>query len=190
MLAFQPTQTFNEPVLIDLYTIVDGEVVRLTSDDLSIIGERMILTPMQDGSFIYRGSGGAMTGGYAKYAFSSNGSSLEKTASVTYDFSVAEEFLDEDTGQAYTTEKFEELYNYDMALDLNDLKWTNVLDQQTSTVDQESTDSSDASVLENLAVGQSVPFPEELVGTWHATYEISSSMNPVMIVIEPIWWND
>lgn len=54
------TDSTPELSLLDLYTIIDGQVVKLTTaHDLTMLGERMTLEPLTDGRFLFRGSSSA-----------------------------------------------------------------------------------------------------------------------------------
>lgn len=68
--------------LLDIYTISsDNQLVRLTTNenDLGMIGERMSITPLKDGTLLYSGSGGADRHTYAQYSFSDDGTVLSRT---------------------------------------------------------------------------------------------------------------
>lgn len=66
--------------ILDLYGIVDGEVIRLTdTDDLGMIGERTRLYILDNGQLGYIGSGGSQYISYILYDFNSDGTALIKT---------------------------------------------------------------------------------------------------------------
>lgn len=66
--------------ILDLYTISDGKVIRLTDDsNLGGIGERTNLYILNDHKFGYVGSGGAFDHDYAIYEFNHDGTKLVKT---------------------------------------------------------------------------------------------------------------
>ena len=66
--------------ILDLYTISNGKVIRLTNDsDLGGIGERTNLYILNDHKFGYVGSGGAFDHYYAIYEFNHDGTELVKT---------------------------------------------------------------------------------------------------------------
>ncbi|MDQ0222806.1 SH3 domain-containing protein [Streptococcus moroccensis] len=86
VIAFLPSKLFKSPMITDLYTITkDNDLKRLTNEELSLnmIGERMTLIALQDGTFSYYGSGGADQGVSYGYRFSTAGDSLEKTDTVS-----------------------------------------------------------------------------------------------------------
>ena len=68
--------------LLDIYTIDDQKPLRLTNKEnqLDMIGERMILAPLEDGSFLYRGASSATEAQYIHYNFNQKGNALEKVA--------------------------------------------------------------------------------------------------------------
>lgn len=46
--------------ILDLYTIDNNSVIKLTNQsNLTMLGERMSLTPLEDGTLLYKGSSGA-----------------------------------------------------------------------------------------------------------------------------------
>ncbi|MGT2666340.1 SH3 domain-containing protein [Streptococcus rifensis] len=101
VVAFLLSKLFKSPMITDLYTITeDNEVKRLTNEELNLnmIGERMTLIALQDGTFSYYGSSGADQGVSYGYRFSTAGDSLERTDTVS----------DSDT------------------FDINALAWTNI----------------------------------------------------------------
>ncbi|MBM7643688.1 DUF6287 domain-containing protein [Streptococcus loxodontisalivarius] len=122
--------------IFDIYTInSENKLVRLTNAEnkLNMIGERMTLTPREDGTFFYHGSGGANTGGNAIYTFAKDGASLEKTAEVSYDFSVSEGYTDEKTGQVYSKDEYQAKFEASPALDLKTWTWTSLTQPSSST---------------------------------------------------------
>lgn len=74
------TSSDGHHYLLDIYTIADGKLVRLTNKDnrLDSIGERMTITPLSDGSLLYRGSASATDHGYILYKLNSAGNALKK----------------------------------------------------------------------------------------------------------------
>ncbi|WP_314679517.1 DUF6287 domain-containing protein [uncultured Granulicatella sp.] len=70
---------------MDIRTIVDGKVVRVTNADnqLGFIGERMNIFPREDGSFTYIGTGSAKDHLYAHYKWNEAGSALERVKEGT-----------------------------------------------------------------------------------------------------------
>ena len=64
--------------LLDIRTLKDGKVIRLTNQEnrLDQIGERMTVGILPDNSLLYRGSGTATSHIYAYYQFSEDGQSL------------------------------------------------------------------------------------------------------------------
>ena len=66
--------------LLDIRTLKDGKVIRLTNQEnrLDQIGERMTVGILPDNSLLYRGAGTATSHIYAHYQFSENGQSLVK----------------------------------------------------------------------------------------------------------------
>ena len=72
------TSIDNKHAILDIRTIVDGTVIRLTNADnqLGFIGERMNIFPLEDGSFTYIGAGSAKDHVYAHYKWNETGSAL------------------------------------------------------------------------------------------------------------------
>ena len=70
----------GEKSLLDIRTLKDGKVIRLTNQEnrLDQIGERMTVGILPDNSLLYRGAGTATSHIYAHYQFSENGQSLVK----------------------------------------------------------------------------------------------------------------
>ena len=70
----------GEKSLLDIRTLKDGKVIRLTNQEnrLDQIGERMTVGILPDNSLLYRGAGTAMSHIYAHYQFSEDGQSLVK----------------------------------------------------------------------------------------------------------------
>ena len=66
--------------LLDIRTLKDGKVIRLTNQEnrLDQIGERMTVGILPDNSLLYRGAGTATSHIYAHYQFSEDGQSLVK----------------------------------------------------------------------------------------------------------------
>jgi len=70
----------GEKSLLDIRTLKDGKVIRLTNQEnrLDQIGERMTIGILPDNSLLYRGAGTATSHIYAHYQFSEDGQSLVK----------------------------------------------------------------------------------------------------------------
>lgn len=70
----------GEKSLLDIRTLKDGKVIRLTNQEnrLDQIGERMTVGILPDNSLLYRGAGTATSHIYAHYQFSEDGQSLVK----------------------------------------------------------------------------------------------------------------
>ena len=70
----------GEKSLLDIRTLKDGKVIRLTNQEnhLELLGERMTVGILPDNSLLYRGAGTAMSHIYAHYQFSEDGQSLVK----------------------------------------------------------------------------------------------------------------
>lgn len=66
--------------LLDIRTLKDGKVIRLTNQEnhLELLGERMTVGILSDNSLLYRGAGTATSHIYAHYQFSEDGQSLVK----------------------------------------------------------------------------------------------------------------
>lgn len=64
---------------LDIYTISDGKVIRLTNKDnkLDKIGDKSNLYPLEDGSFSYVSTDTASTSPYAHYRLNKKGDSFE-----------------------------------------------------------------------------------------------------------------
>lgn len=185
-LLFAFSSNASDYRLIDLYTVAreSQEVLRLTNEDnnLSMLGERMNLQAMSDGSFVYQGSGGAFSGGYALYLFNEQGDALVKGTSVTYDGSPTSAlvYTDEETQETYSEDEIKELFHSGQVLDLSNLSWTKVIQAEganevaSSETDEKATSTEPPSQashpkLEAMTIGETISFPEELVGTWTAT---------------------
>ncbi|TWT16178.1 DUF6287 domain-containing protein [Streptococcus sp. sy010] len=131
--------------LLDIFTIKDNQAIRLTNDsNLAMLGNRMRLIPLQDGSFYYKGSGSASSAVYAHYRLSADGGALEK---------VTESTSESDLG------KLPE------ALDLTILTWQSVQnsDSQTSSSQTETATGSSMDLQAIMARDYS-----SIVGTWKA----------------------
>lgn len=78
-LAISLVSPDGEYRLLDLYTIADGRLVKLTNMDnvMDYIGERMTLTPLSDGNFLYHGDF-TTKHQYILYKLNSAGNALEK----------------------------------------------------------------------------------------------------------------
>lgn len=70
----------NKHAILDIRTIVDGKVVRVTNaeNQLGFIGERMNIFPREDGTFTYIGASSAKDHVYAHYKWNETGSALER----------------------------------------------------------------------------------------------------------------
>ena len=70
----------GEKSLLDIRTLKDGKVIRLTNQEnhLELLGERMTVNILSDNSLLYRGSSSATSHIYAYYQFSGDGQSLVK----------------------------------------------------------------------------------------------------------------
>ena len=66
--------------IIDIYTISDGKLIRVTNreNQLDMIGERMGILPLEDGTFSYIGAGTAKDHLYIHYKFNEKGDALEE----------------------------------------------------------------------------------------------------------------
>lgn len=66
--------------LLDVRTIVEGKMVRLTNhaNQLDMIGERMFLMLLEDGTFLYKGSSSVFNQTYIHYRLNSTKTDLEK----------------------------------------------------------------------------------------------------------------
>lgn len=66
--------------IIDIYTISDGKLIRVTNSEnkLNMIGERMNIFPLEDGTFSYIGAGTAKDHEYIHYKFNEKGDALEE----------------------------------------------------------------------------------------------------------------
>ncbi|TWS94930.1 DUF6287 domain-containing protein [Streptococcus sp. sy018] len=144
--------------LLDIFTIKDNQAIRLTNDsNLAMLGNRMRLIPLQDGSFYYKGSGSASSAVYAHYRLTADGGALEK---------VTESMSESDLG------KLPE------ALDLTTLTWQSVQnsDSQTSSSQTETVASSSMDLQAIMAGDYS-----SIAGTWKngkadsPTYTFTSS---------------
>ena len=66
--------------ILDIYTISDGKLIRLTNSEnkLEMIGERMNIFPLEDGTFSYIGAGTARDHEYIHYKFNEKGDAFEE----------------------------------------------------------------------------------------------------------------
>lgn len=144
--------------LLDLRTIKDGQVVRLTTNELSMIGNRMLLLPLVDGTLYYKASGGASGGLYTRYRLTADGNGLEKVAEAETEVGLG---------------------NLPTALDLTSLTWQSIssLESQDSASQTETASSSSGMDLQAIAKGDY----SSITGTWQSgkadwpTYTISRS---------------
>ena len=79
------TSRDNKHAILDIRTIVNGKVVQVTNaeNQLSFIGERMNIFPLEDGTFTYIGAASAKDHLYAHYKWNETGSTLEKVKEGT-----------------------------------------------------------------------------------------------------------
>lgn len=79
-LMISMTTIKNEQLILDIRTIQDGKVIRVTNEEnkLDLIGERMILWPLEDGSFAYRGASSATDHTFAHYRWNGTGNTIER----------------------------------------------------------------------------------------------------------------
>lgn len=131
--------------LLDLRTIKDGQVVRLTTNELSMIGNRMLLLPLADGTLYYKASGGASGGLYTRYRLMADGTGLEKVAEAETEAGLG---------------------NLPTALDLTSLTWQSVssLESQDSASQTETASSSSGMDLQAIAKGDY----SSITGTWQS----------------------
>ena len=66
--------------ILDIYTISDGKLIRVTNREnkLDMIGERMQISPLEDGTFLYIGVGTSRDHGYIHYKLNDKGDALEE----------------------------------------------------------------------------------------------------------------
>ena len=79
------TSRDNKHAILDIRTIIDGKVVQVTNaeNQLSFIGERMNIFPLEDGTFTYIGAASAKDHVYAHYKWNEIGSALERVKEGT-----------------------------------------------------------------------------------------------------------
>jgi hypothetical protein len=79
------TSRDNKHAILDIRTIIDGKVVQVTNaeNQLSFIGERMNIFPLEDGTFTYIGAASAKDHVYAHYKWNEIGSELERVKEGT-----------------------------------------------------------------------------------------------------------
>lgn len=122
-LIFSPSQEGN---IFDIYSLRGEEVVKLSKDTLSMLGERMTLSLLENGNLYYRGSGGALSGGATLYELIGATARLHPKHQVEWDFSRFPKetpYRDIKTGQFYQSEEFIELFGLDNFVDLSQLDW-------------------------------------------------------------------
>ena len=75
----------DDHYILDIYTISNGKLIRLTNREnkLDMIGERMNIFPLEDGTFSYVGAGTARDHEYIHYKFNDNGDALEEITKGT-----------------------------------------------------------------------------------------------------------
>ena len=75
----------DDHYILDIYTISNGKLIRLTNREnkLDMIGERMNIFPLEDGTFSYIGAGTARDHEYIHYKFNDNGDALEEITKGT-----------------------------------------------------------------------------------------------------------
>ena len=84
------TSIDNKHAILDIRTIVDGKVVQVTNaeNQLSFIGERMNIFPLEDGTFLYIGVGTSRDHGYIHYKLNDKGDALEEIKEIITDDNV------------------------------------------------------------------------------------------------------
>ena len=84
-LLVSTTSIDNKHAILDIRTIIDGKVVQVTNaeNQLSFIGERMNIFPLEDGTFTYIGAASAKDHVYAHYKWNETGSALERVKEGT-----------------------------------------------------------------------------------------------------------
>ncbi|TWT11196.1 DUF6287 domain-containing protein [Streptococcus sp. sy004] len=129
--------------LLDIFTIKDNQAIILTNDsNLAMLGNRMRLIPLQDGSFYYKGSGSASSAVYAHYRLTADGGALEK---------VTESMSESDLG------KLPE------AMDLTTLTWQSVQNKDSQTSDSQTETATGSSMdLQAIMAGDY----SSIAGTW------------------------
>ncbi len=104
LIAFRTESGFN---LIDLYTIQDGRLIRLTKghDSLERMGERIFVSILRDGRLYEMGSANGSEKVYAVYEISKDGKQMDK--------------IKENINKAYP-------FDENDIMDLNDLEWLDI----------------------------------------------------------------
>ena len=76
--------------ILDIYTISDGKLIRVTNREnkLDMIGERMQIFPLEDGTFLYIGLGTSRDHGYIHYNLNDKGDALEEIQETLTDETV------------------------------------------------------------------------------------------------------
>ena len=76
--------------ILDIYTISDGKLIRVTNREnkLDMIGERMQIFPLEDGTFLYIGVGTSRDHGYIHYKLNDKGDALEEIKEIITDDNV------------------------------------------------------------------------------------------------------
>ena len=75
----------DDHYILDIYTISNGKLIRVTNREnkLDMIGERMNIFPLEDGTFLYIGAGTARDHEYIHYKFNDNEDALEEITKGT-----------------------------------------------------------------------------------------------------------
>lgn len=76
--------------ILDIYTISDGKLIRVKNREnkLDMIGERMQISPLEDGTFLYICVGTSRDHGYIHYKLNDKGDALEEIQEIITDNNV------------------------------------------------------------------------------------------------------
>lgn len=76
--------------ILDIYTISDAKLIRVTNKEnkLDMIGERMQIFPLEDGTFLYIGIGTSRDHGYIHYKLNDKGDAFEEIQETLTDETV------------------------------------------------------------------------------------------------------
>lgn len=88
VISMGPTR--EDHATLDIYTISDGKLIRVTNREnkLDMIGERMQIFPLEDGTFLYIGVGTSRDHGYIHYKLNDKGDALEEIKEIITDDNV------------------------------------------------------------------------------------------------------
>lgn len=119
-------ESYWDRVVYGVYTLDDGEII----NNFPVIGYRIQLFPMTNGSFWERGSSSAYAGAYIHYEFDSRGARIEPVLRISYDYeeSRSNPKIEDDAEEpkSYTIYGLKNELNQYKILDVHQLEWTRI----------------------------------------------------------------